>query len=181
MNETIPPDNPPQSKTSPHAIWSLTLGIISLVLPCLAIFTAIPGVICGHLGLSRINKSGGTLTGNGLAIGGLITGYIGIVWGIFVFGLMAAIAIPNFVKARETSIRNASINDLRQVQAAKNEWALEKGKSGGDVPTADDLAPYLAGGKFPVFPNGETCTIGAVTNEATCQFMGHTLTPEGEQ
>src|SRR5580698_10095170 len=98
MNETIPPlsGTPSQPKTSPLAIWSLALGIISLVLPCFAILTAIPGVICGHMGLARINKSGGALTGNGLAIGGLITGYIGIVWGIFVFGLLAAIAITNF-------------------------------------------------------------------------------------
>jgi hypothetical protein len=174
MSETIPPlpGTPSQPKTSPLAIWSLVLGIISLVLPCFAILTAIPGVICGHMGLARINKSGGALTGNGLAIGGLITGYIGIVWGIFVFGLLAAIAIPNFEKARSTAMENACINNMRQIEAAKNEWALEKGKSPGDVPVAADLTPYLANGKFPVCPSGGTYTIGAVSNMPSCTVHG---------
>ena len=174
MNETTPPTPPVplQPKTSPLAIWSLTLGIISLVLPCFAILTAIPGVICGHMGLSRIKKSGGTLMGNGLAIGGLITSYLGILWGVFVCGLLLAIAIPNFVKARNVSMENACINNMRQIEAAKNEWALEKGKDPGDVPTAADLTPYIAGGKFPVCPSGGTYTIGAVSNSPSCSVHG---------
>ena len=59
-------------------------------------------------------------------------------------GMLAAIAIPNFVKARATSQQNACINNLRQIDAAKNEWALEKGKKATDVPTMEDLKPYLA-------------------------------------
>lgn len=176
MNEPIPPiaGTPSPPKTSALAIWSLVLGILSLI--CFSIFAAIPGVICGHKALGKIKYSGGTLEGRGLAIAGLVTGYLGIAWAVFIIPLMLAIAIPNFIKARDTSIHNASLNDLRQIQAAKNEWALEKNKDGGDVPTAEDLTPYLAGNKFPVFPNGETCTIGAVTNDATCNFMGRTLT-----
>ena len=177
MNETIPPlpGAPSQPKNSPLAIWSLVLGILGLA--CFSLFSAIPAVICGHKALSKIEKSGGTLGGRGLATGGLITGYIGIACGLFCIPMLVAIAIPNFIKARDTSIRNASINDLRQIQAAKTQWALEKNKQGGDVPTDDDLAPYLAGGKFPVFPDGETCTIGAVTNDATCEYKGQTITP----
>lgn len=177
MNETIPPlpGVPSQPKTSPLAIWSLVLGILSIT--CFSIFAAIPGVICGHKALSRIDKARGALGGRGLAIGGLVAGYIGIAWAIFFIPLMLAIAIPNFIKARDTSIRYASINGLRQIQAAKNQWALEKNKQGGDVPTAGDLTPYFAGGKFPVFPAGVTCTIGAVTNDATCEYKGETLTP----
>jgi hypothetical protein len=66
--------NPPQ--TSGLAVWSLVLGILSL--PCLSIFSAIPAVICGHKALSRINYSRGSLSGKGLAIAGLVTGYVGI-------------------------------------------------------------------------------------------------------
>src|SRR5580698_10118439 len=111
MNETIPPLPPGPSpvKTSGLAIWSLVLGILSLT--CLAIFAAIPGVICGHKALGRIKNSNGTLEGRGLAIAGLITGYIGIAWAVFFIPLLLAIAIPNFIKARDTSLRNASIND----------------------------------------------------------------------
>jgi hypothetical protein len=70
MSETIPPplENVSQPKTSALAIWSLVLGILSLV--CFTIFAAIPGVICGHKALGKIKRSNGTLTGQGLAIAG---------------------------------------------------------------------------------------------------------------
>ena len=82
MNETIPPlpstALPP--KTSALAIWSLVLGIIGLLflLVCLGPLFAIPGVICGHLAWSRIKHSDGALTGQGMALAGLITGYLSI-------------------------------------------------------------------------------------------------------
>jgi hypothetical protein len=174
MNEAIPPiatNIPP--KTSALAIWSLVLGILSLA--CFTIFAAIPGVICGHKALSKIKHSSGALTGQGLAIAGLVTGYLGIAWAVFMIPLMMAIAIPNFVKARETAQMNACINNLRQIDAAKQEWALEKGKSPGDVPTVADLVPYLKDGKFPICPSGGTYTIGAVSNAPTCSIPSHKL------
>jgi prepilin-type N-terminal cleavage/methylation domain-containing protein len=48
---------------------------------------------------------------------------------VAIIGLLAAIAIPNFVKARETSQQNACVNNLRQIDAAKDQWALENGKA----------------------------------------------------
>jgi prepilin-type N-terminal cleavage/methylation domain-containing protein len=50
---------------------------------------------------------------------------------VAIIGLLAAIAIPNFIKARATSQQNACINNLRQIDAAINEWALENGQSNG--------------------------------------------------
>jgi Domain of unknown function (DUF4190) len=176
MDQTItPPGLPPRPKTSALAVWSLVLGILSVAVPCMAILAAIPAVICGHTGMSRIRNSGGALTGNGLALAGLITGYIGIFFGIFVFGFLAAIAVPNFEKARHQSMENACINNLRQIQAAKQEWALEKNKSQGDVPTEFDLTPYLANNKFPVCPADGNYTIGAVSNLPTCSVPGHVM------
>lgn len=89
--------------------------------------------------------------------------------------LMLAIAIPNFVKAREVAQTNACINILRQIDAAKNEWALEGGKKPGDVPTAQDLKPYFKSGVFPSCPAGGTYTIGTVSNAPTCSIPGHKL------
>jgi hypothetical protein len=175
MNETIPPSlegmSPP--KTSALAIWSLVLGILSLA--CFSIFAAIPGVICGHKALSRIKYSGGRISGQGLAIGGLVTGYLGIAWAIIFIPMMMAIAIPNFVKARETAQMNACINNLRQIGAAKNEWALENGKKPGDVPTEQDLKPYFKNGTFPTCLAGGIYTIGAISNAPTCSVPGHRL------
>jgi hypothetical protein len=90
-----------------------------------------------------------------------------------VSGMLAAIAIPNFVKARSTSQQNACINNLRQLDAAKNEWALEKGKKSTDTPTMDDLKPYL--GKIPHCPAGGTYTINAVGQPPECSIPGHKL------
>ncbi len=56
-------------------------------------------------------------------------------------GVAAAIAIPNFVKARETSQINAIRNNLRVLNSAEQQWAVEKGKKSGDPATMDDLAP----------------------------------------
>jgi len=161
------------SKTSPLAVWSLILGILSLL--CLSIFAAIPAVICGHKALNRIKNSSGTLEGNGLAIGGLITGYFGIVMAIFCIPMLAAIAIPNFVKARDTSMQNACINNLRQIYAAKQEWALENSKPADATPTENDLTPYLQNHQMPHCPAGGIYTIGVVTNPPTCSIPNHVL------
>src|SRR5690242_2932333 len=109
--ESLAPAHPPQS--SALAIWSLVLGILGLTF-C-SIFTAIPAVICGHLGYSRIKRSGGTLEGSGLALAGLITGYVGIVLTLLVIPVVLAVAIPNFVKAREMAQKNICINNLRRI------------------------------------------------------------------
>lgn len=64
---------PPQGETNVCAIWSLVLGILSLV--CCGCFSAIPAVICGHIALNQIKESGDTQGGRGMAIAGLVLGY----------------------------------------------------------------------------------------------------------
>src|SRR5947209_8156207 len=170
MSETIPPSstNPPPSRTSGLAIWSLVLGILSLA--CFSFFAAIPGVICGHAALGRIKRSGGALAGQGLAIAGLITGYIGIALAIVVIPMMVAIAIPNFVKARDTAQMNACINNLRQIDGAKQQWALEKQKQASDLPTESELAPYLKlkAAQMLKCPAGGDYKINPVEEHPTC-------------
>jgi hypothetical protein len=92
-------------------------------------------------------------------------------------GMLAAIAIPNFVKARTTSQQNACINNLRQIDAAENQWALEQQKKTGDICTADDLKPYirLVNGELPKCPAGGTYTINPVGQPPTCSVPGHVL------
>jgi hypothetical protein len=182
MNGTTPPPIPSQApslppKTDPLAVWSLVLGILSLV--CFGLLAGIPAVICGHKALNKIKNSYGTLSGNGLAIAGLATGYLGAVLGtISVMGLLAAIAIPNFVKARDTSMHNACINNMRRIQAAKEEWAVENSKPADAVPAENDLTPYLENHQMPHCPAGGVYTIGAVTNNPTCSIPGHTMPGE---
>ncbi|HLP76020.1 MAG TPA: DUF4190 domain-containing protein [Candidatus Paceibacterota bacterium] len=176
MSENTPPPftgNQPPSQTSGLAIWSLVLGILSLC--CFTVFSGIPGVICGHTALSRIKRSGGMLGGQGLAIAGLVTGYMGIALAIFIIPMLAAIAIPNFVKARQTAQQNICIHNLRQIDAAKNSWATEKGKQPNEIPTAEDLKPYIPGNLMPMCPAGGEYRINAVEEHATCSVPKHEL------
>jgi len=99
---------------------------------------------------------------------------------VAIIGLLAAIAIPNFVKARATSQANACINNLRQIDAAVNEWALEtKQTTGASVTFPGALTPYIklnASSSIPGCPAGGTYAVAAVGNSPTCT-LGNSVTP----
>src|SRR5438094_529661 len=65
---------------------------------------------------------------------------------VAIIGLLAAIAIPNFVHARTTAQMNACINNLRQVDAAIQQWALENNAGAAATVTAANITPYLGRG-----------------------------------
>src|ERR1039458_6004406 len=83
---------------------------------------------------------------------------------VAIIGLLAAIAIPNFVRARETSQKNACINNLRQLDAALQQYALETGLSSSATYTMANVQPYVkltSGGALPACPSGGSYTAGA--------------------
>jgi prepilin-type N-terminal cleavage/methylation domain-containing protein len=98
---------------------------------------------------------------------------------VSIIGLLAAIAIPNFVKARATSQANACINNLRQIDAAANQFALEKGKTtGAAIVLTTDLTPYIklnTNQSIPPCPAGGTYALTQVGTNPTCTLS--TLTP----
>src|SRR5579862_897836 len=65
---------------------------------------------------------------------------------VAIIGLLAAIAIPNFVKARETARKNTCINNLRLIDGAKQSWALESNADATATPNPSAIAPYLGRG-----------------------------------
>src|SRR6185295_1218887 len=65
---------------------------------------------------------------------------------VAIIGLLAAIAIPNFIRARATSQTNACINNLRQIDGAVQQWALENNKASTDAVGLTDVQPYLGRG-----------------------------------
>ncbi len=99
---------------------------------------------------------------------------------VAIIGLLAAIAIPNFVKARATSQANACINNLRQIDAAANEFALENGKStGSTISFPGDLTPYIklnSAGSIPPCPAGGSYSDATVGSTPACS-LGSTITP----
>ena len=95
---------------------------------------------------------------------------------VAIIGLLAAIAIPNFIKAREFSQKNACIANLKQIDGAKNTWALEQKKVNADVPVDTDLfgtSLYIR--SKPGCPAGGTYSLLAVVEKPTCTTAGHTL------
>ena len=62
---------------------------------------------------------------------------------VAIIGLLAAIAIPNFIKARTTAQMNACINNLRQIDGAEQQWALETKQAAAAVPAYTDISSYM--------------------------------------
>ena len=105
---------------------------------------------------------------------------------VAIIGLLAAIAIPNFIKARETARKNTCINNLRLIDGAIQQWALENSKNSTDDVVATALTSYLGrGGKGVIngtAPGGVKCPSNGtyaetkVNAQPTCSFgAGHVL------
>lgn len=100
------------TETSGKAIASLIFGLLFLFTPF-----AIAAVIFGHFSLSEIRKSAGRLTGNGMAIAGLVLGYAGL--SVIPFLIVAAIAIPNLLRARMAANESAAMGAVRTLNTAE--------------------------------------------------------------
>jgi prepilin-type N-terminal cleavage/methylation domain-containing protein len=102
---------------------------------------------------------------------------------VAIIGLLAAIAIPNFLRARSTSQQNACINNLRQIDGAIQQWALETGQAATANVQASgvDIQPYLgrgAGGALPWCPEDSakaftsSYTVATVADAPSCAIGG---------
>lgn len=168
------PAAPLPAQRSGLAVASLVLGLVGIVL-CLGPLAGIPAVICGHMAHSQIRKSGGTIGGDGMATAGLVTGYISIVL-VFVIGLLAAIAIPNFVKARNQAMINACRDNQRSIEAAKSVWVLDQAKKKDVAPSDDDLfGPGKYMNERPVCPAGGSYQLNDGATPPACSVHGPLL------
>ncbi|MEY2428342.1 MAG: type pilus assembly protein PilA [Verrucomicrobiota bacterium] len=98
---------------------------------------------------------------------------------VAIIGLLVAVAIPNFVRARTTSQQNACINNLRQIDGAVQTWALENKKAPTDTYVLDTIKPYLrldSTGNIPSCPGGGSYSPGnTISNAPTCNITGHMM------
>ena len=94
---------------------------------------------------------------------------------VAIIGLLAAIAIPNFVKARNNSQKNACIANLKQIANAKATWAMEQKKNNNDTPNPSDIYGATAYIRTePKCPATDTSyDIKQVDQNATCVIAGH--------
>ena len=86
---------------------------------------------------------------------------------VAIIGLLAAIAIPNFVKARKTAQGNACVNNLRQIDAAVQQYALEHNSKDEDAIGPEQVKEYIRNKEMPKCPTGNTDyvfpgTVGAI-------------------
>ena len=91
---------------------------------------------------------------------------------VAIIGLLAAIAIPSFVRAREASQTNACINNLRQISGAKDQWAIENNHASSydtEATIATDLAPYLK--SAPDCPASGEYTVGLIPVNPACSVV----------
>ncbi len=93
---------------------------------------------------------------------------------VAIIGLLAAIAIPSFVNARKTSQKNACINNLRQVDGSKEQWAMESNAGAGATVVSSNIASYIKGG-MPTCPASGTYAINILGENPTCDEGGHVL------
>ena|SRR3984957_3989639 len=93
---------------------------------------------------------------------------------VAIIGLLAAIAIPNFVRARTTAQTNACINNLRQLDGAKQQWALENKASSTSAPAGSDIQPYMGRGSAGSLP---TCPADSQKTFATSYTLGNVSIP----
>ena len=98
---------------------------------------------------------------------------------VAIIGLLAAIAIPNFVSARTSSQTNACINNLRQIDGAIQQWALETKQAANAAVAHADVLPYLKTG--PLCPSAGTGSsfvnsynLTSVSNSPTCKIVSTT-------
>jgi prepilin-type N-terminal cleavage/methylation domain-containing protein len=97
---------------------------------------------------------------------------------VAIIGLLAAIAIPSFMKARTTSQANACINNLRMIEAGKEQWALAT-KQQANADADANMAAVMEYIKNPASatncPGGGTITFNVVGTNAACTETGHVL------
>ena len=92
---------------------------------------------------------------------------------VAIIALLAAIAVPNFVQARNAARSGNCINNLRVIDSAKEQYAIENNIASGAACTSAEISPYLKNNAMPVCPGTSTAyTIGNISVLPTCALSG---------
>jgi type IV pilus assembly protein PilA len=134
------------AQTSGKAITSLLFGLFIFFFPF-----SIVAIILGHLSLSEIRRSAGRLKGDGMAMAGLVLGYLGVA-GVPVMLIVAAIAIPNLLRARMAANESSAVEALRTIMAAETNYSASHPQTGYTCAMSDLGAEHLIDSKLASGP-----------------------------
>jgi hypothetical protein len=161
------PQYPPQAQpyqgqyraqTDGKATASLVLGILSLL--CFGLLTGLPAIILGHISRGNIERSRGRLGGAGMALAGLILGYVSTVFTVLI---IAAIVIPNLLRARTSANESAAASTVRTINTTQVTYSTTYPEQG----YARDLATL--GGNCSSGGNAEhACLLDGQVGQANC-------------
>lgn len=157
-----PPQYQQQPQTDGKATASLVLGILSIL--CFGILTGIPAIILGHVSRGNIKRSMGRVSGGGMALAGLILGYCGLFFSTL---LIAAVMIPNLLRARITANESAAASTVRTLNTSQVSYSTTYPEKG----YAPDLATLGPGQSGSCAGNGtaeHACLIDSVLGNYTC-------------
>lgn len=104
---------------------------------------------------------------------GCLVAAVTIPFVVAVIGLLAAIAIPSFIRARDTSQLNACLNNMRIIDAAKNQCALARTYKAGETVSEQDVSPYLKNGFSSLLcPKNGRYTTNPIGKDPECSVHG---------
>src|SRR5438093_655076 len=90
---------------------------------------------------------------------------------VLIIGILLAVAVPNFIKARETSRAKACIANLKQIESAKEQWAMDlKAATNATPGTADLYGSTAYSRNAPACPSGGSYTIGDMATRPSCSI-----------
>jgi type IV pilus assembly protein PilA len=141
-----PPAPVGAAQTSGKAVTSLIFGLFIFFFPF-----SIIAIIFGHLSLSEIRRSAGRLKGDGMAMAGLVLGYLGVA-GVPVMLIIAAIAIPNLLRARMAANESSAVATVRTIQTAEITYSSSHPQAGYTCAMSDLVADQLIDSKLASGP-----------------------------
>ena len=95
---------------------------------------------------------------------------------VAIFGILIGLALPNFLKARVRARQQLCIENLSQIESAKQIWGVENAKKDGDVPVITELVgPNNYMKTDPLCPAGGSYSMNAIGANASCTIDGHSL------
>jgi len=158
-----------QKQTAGVAVASLILGILGFF--CLGPLGSIPAIICGHIGRAAIKKKPDTLQGSGMALAGLIMGYIQVALLVVALPLIA-ILIPAVVSGVERAGEMVCIHNMQEIDSAKDQWAIQEDKEAGSAVETNAVNQYLMSDTLPVCPQGGAYAYNPVAVPPACSVHG---------